>query len=162
MFFQLAQRSLTFTNVFFVIIIIYCGDMNILTQSSIQTTASSPKSGPRSSHSRSSGPASKPVMGGVRRERVQIIHLLSLAGRPMKLSGAETPLWQLIAWKEAACCVYATRGDLVDVRKVWEGKVRTIRHRWRNTTQPRSACWGSETRVKRRWFSSKLCWQSWI
>lgn len=67
MFFQLAQRPLTFTNVFLIIVIIYCGDMNILTQSSIQTTASSPKSGPRSSHSRSSGPASKPVVGGVRK-----------------------------------------------------------------------------------------------
>lgn len=166
MLFQQAQRSLTFTNVFFYYYYYYnyllWGYQHIDPVVDSNHSQYSPKSGPRSSHSRSSGPASKPVMGGVRRERIQIIHLLSLAGRPMKLSGAETPLWQLIAWKEAACCVYATRGDLVDVRKVWEGKVRTIRHRWRNTTQPRSACWGSETRVKRRWFSSKLCWQSWI
>lgn len=80
----------------------------------------------------------------------------------MKLSGAETPLWQLIAWKEAVRCVFATHGDLVYMRKVWEGKVRTNRHRRCNITQPWSAYWGSETRVKRRWFSSKLCWQSWI
>lgn len=38
----------------------------------------------RSDHARSSGPASLPVMGGVRRQRNQIIHLLCVAGRPMK------------------------------------------------------------------------------
>lgn len=99
-------------------------------------------------------------MGGVRRERNHITNLLSLAGRPMKLSGAQTPLWQLIAWKEAARCIFVTGGDLVVMRKVWERKVRTNRHRRRNATQPWSAYWGSETQVKRRWFSSKLCWQS--
>lgn len=89
MFFQITQRSSTFTHLNF---FFFFGNMNTLTQSSIQTTAGSPKSGARSSHSRSSGAASKPVMGGVRRERNQIIHLLSLAGRPMKLSGAESTL----------------------------------------------------------------------
>lgn len=128
--------------------------------SPIQPAASSPKSGPRSS--RSSGPASLPVRGGVRDNATRLSTSCVWLGGQWNPSRAETPFWQQwIVWKEAARWVCATRVNLVERRKVWDGWVRAKRAR-RSTTRLWSAHWGSETRLKRWWFFYKLCWQSWI